>query len=50
LIYSFPVHIDKNRNWKIVQGLPVSDWARGLMDATAKELIEERNDALETTK
>jgi malate dehydrogenase len=50
LIYSFPVHIDQNRNWKIVQGLPVSDWARGLMDATAKELIEERNDALETTK
>jgi malate dehydrogenase len=50
LIYSFPVHIDQNKNWKIVQGLPINDWARSLMDKTAQELIEERNDALETTK
>lgn len=48
LVYSFPVRIDKNRAISIVQGLPVNDWARGLMDATAQELIEERNDALET--
>lgn len=49
LIYSFPVRIDKNKNWSIVQGLAINDWARGLMDNTAKELIEERNDALEAT-
>lgn len=50
LMYSFPVRIDQNKNWTIVQGLEINDWARGLMDNTAKELIEERNDALETTK
>jgi malate/lactate dehydrogenase len=49
LVYSFPVRIDKNRNHSIVQGLPINDWARDLMDKTAQELIEERNDALETT-
>ena len=50
LIFSFPVRIDQNKNWTIVQGLEINDWARGLMDNTAKDLIEERNDALETTK
>ena len=50
LVYSFPIHIDKNKNWKIVQGLPLDDWSRGLMDKTAEELIQEKNDALETCK
>jgi len=50
LVYSFPVHCDKNKKWSIVQGLAIDDWARGLMDKTAQELIEEKNDALETTK
>lgn len=47
LLYSFPVQIDSNKNWKIVQGLAVNDWARDLMNKTAQELIEERNDAFE---
>ena len=50
LVYSFPVHCDKNKKWSIVQGLAIDDWARSLMDKTAQELIEEKNDALETTK
>lgn len=50
IIYSFPVHIDKNKNWTIVQGLEINDWARSLMDKTAKELVEERNDAFDATK
>jgi len=50
LVYSFPVHIDKNKNWSIVKGLEINDWARSLMDKTSDELIQERNDALETTK
>lgn len=49
LMYSFPVTIDKNHNWSIVQGLEINDWARDLMDKTAKELLEEKNDALEAT-
>lgn len=41
LIYSFPVTC-KNGEVSIVQGLQVSDFARKLMDATAKELEEEK--------
>ncbi|CAL4151019.1 unnamed protein product, partial [Meganyctiphanes norvegica] len=35
------------RKWTIVQGLPIDDFAREKMDATAKELCEERDDANE---
>ncbi|CAG0883277.1 unnamed protein product [Darwinula stevensoni] len=45
VMYSFPVTI-QNGQWKIVQGLPVDDFARAKMDLTAKELCEERDDAL----
>lgn len=45
LIYSFPC-ICKNGEWTIVNGLEVDDYSRGLMEATAKELIEERTMAL----
>lgn len=41
LIYSFPVTC-KNGKATIVQGLPVSAFARKLMDATAAELEEEK--------
>ncbi|XP_013384986.1 malate dehydrogenase, cytoplasmic [Lingula anatina] len=50
LIYSFPVTIDKGRNWKIVEGLPIDDFSRDKMDKTMKELQEERSTALETVK
>ena len=49
LIYSFPVRIDKNRQWTIVDGLTANDWAKDLMAKTEKELADERNDALEAT-
>ena len=45
LMYSFPLKI-QNGNWQIVQGLPIDDFAREKMDATAKELIEEKAMAL----
>ncbi|ADV66442.1 malate dehydrogenase [Deinococcus maricopensis] len=41
LIYGFPVTV-KNGEYTIVQGLDVSDFSRGKMDATAQELEEER--------
>jgi malate dehydrogenase len=50
LIYSFPVRIDRNRNWSIVSGLELNDWARDLLSVTEKELQEERNDALSATQ
>lgn len=45
IIYSFPVRI-KNGKWEIVSGLDISDFSRGKMDATAKELCEERDAAM----
>ena len=42
LIYSSPV-TTKCGNWEIVQGLEIDDFSRGRMDATAAELVEERD-------
>jgi malate dehydrogenase len=42
LIYSFPV-VTKNGDWEIVQGLDINEFSRAKMDATAAELIEERD-------
>ena len=42
LIYGFPVTVSGGR-YEIVQGLEVSDFSRRMMDATAKELTEERD-------
>jgi malate dehydrogenase len=41
VIYSFPCRCARGR-YEIVQGLPVSDFSRERMDATDKELREER--------
>ncbi|XP_053731064.1 malate dehydrogenase 1Ab, NAD (soluble) [Synchiropus splendidus] len=45
LIYSFPVQI-KDKTWKIVDGLAINDFSRAKMEATAAELIEERDTAV----
>ena len=42
LVYSFPV-TTSNGEWQIVQGLEIDEFSRGKMDATAAELIEERD-------
>jgi len=42
LVYSFPVTC-KDGEWHIVQGLDVSDFARGKMTATLDELKQERD-------
>ena len=42
LIYSFPVTC-ADGDWQIVQGLEISDFSRSRMDATAQELVEERD-------
>ncbi|XP_075719259.1 malate dehydrogenase, cytoplasmic [Rhinoderma darwinii] len=46
LLYSFPVTI-KDKTWKIVEGLKISDFSREKMDATAKELQDEKDTAFE---
>ena len=42
LVSSFPV-ITKNGDWEIVQGLEIDDFSRGRIDASVKELDEERH-------
>ncbi len=42
LIYSFPVTC-KGGDWSIIQGLSINEFSQGKMDATATELIEERD-------
>ena len=42
LIYSYPV-TTQDGDWEIVQGLEIDDFSRGRMDATAAELVEERD-------
>ncbi|XP_074643769.1 malate dehydrogenase, cytoplasmic-like [Tubulanus polymorphus] len=46
VIYSYPVTIDANRDYKIVQGLEISDFSREKMDKTYKELAEEKETAM----
>lgn len=48
LIFSFPVRFNPDHTYKIVQGLAVDDFARDKLAVTMKELIEERDSALET--
>ena len=42
LVYSYPV-TTSNGEWEIVQGLEIDDFSRSRMDATAAELVEERD-------
>ncbi len=42
LISSFPV-TTSNGDWEIVQGLEIADFSRGRIDASTKELAEERD-------
>ena len=46
LIYSFPVTCSGGE-YSIVQDLPVDDFSRERMDATMKELSDEREDVKE---
>ena len=47
ILYSFPVRIKTGGAWEVVQGLSISDFAREKMDATAKELVDEKDTALQ---
>ncbi|XP_034473072.1 malate dehydrogenase, cytoplasmic [Drosophila innubila] len=45
VVFSFPVEI-KNKQWKIVEGLTISDFGKTKLGLTSKELEEEKNEAL----
>ena len=46
LIYSFPIEIQAGGKWSIVPNLAVNAFSKAKMEATAKELLEERKMAL----
>ncbi|XP_054928930.1 malate dehydrogenase, cytoplasmic-like [Dermacentor andersoni] len=50
VVFSFPVRIDAHRRWHIVGGLVLSDFAQKRIQASGKELVAERNDALAICK
>jgi len=43
LVYSFPLNIDANQKYTIVQELNISNFSREKMEKSAKELCEERD-------
>lgn len=45
VVFSFPVEI-KNKKWQIVEGLPITEFGKSKLSVTAKELEEEKNEAL----
>lgn len=45
VMFSFPINI-KDGKWSIVQGLQLSDFAKGKLQLTGKELCEEREEAM----
>ena len=45
VMFSFPVSI-KNKEWSVVQGLNLSDFAKTKLAETGKELCEEREEAM----
>ncbi|HEX9988613.1 MAG TPA: malate dehydrogenase [Chloroflexia bacterium] len=44
LVFSFPCRSDGKGNYEIVEGLELSEYAKGKLDLTTQELIGERND------
>lgn len=46
LVYSYPLTIDSEGNYKIVEGLTINQFSREKMDISVKELMEERDVAL----
>ena len=49
VMFSFPVTI-KDKKWSIVQGLSIDDFAMEKILVTGKELLEEREEAMEICK
>ena len=43
LIYSFPLRTEDGKTWSVVKGLPIDDEAQGRINASAQELISERD-------
>jgi malate dehydrogenase len=47
VMFSFPVTVNKNKEWKIVEGLELSDFAKSMLKITGDELVSEKAEAME---
>lgn len=47
IIVLFSLCRPQNKTWKMIDGLSINDFSRAKMDATAAELVEERDTALD---
>ena len=47
LCFSYPCNVSNEGEWEVVEGLELDDFAKAKLDATEKELLEERQMALE---
>jgi len=43
IFYSYPIVYNESRNWEVVRNLPIDQYTADLMEATHKELLEERD-------
>lgn len=50
LMFSFPVTISDQKEWKIVDGIEWNEFAKDRIKVTTDELLEERNEALAATE
>jgi malate dehydrogenase len=46
IMYSFPIEVQAGGKWAIIDGIAINAFSKGKMEATAKELLEERKMAL----
>jgi malate dehydrogenase len=50
VVYSFPVKVDKEGNYHVVEGLEINDWVKAKMAKTEEELIGEKETAWKALK
>lgn len=50
LMFSFPVTVSDQKEWKIVDGIEWNDFAQNRIKITTDELLEERDEALAATE
>lgn len=50
IVFSYPVTISQQGEWKVVENLPISPFAQAKLDLTIQELEEERSEAMQRVR
>ncbi|XP_075554734.1 malate dehydrogenase, cytoplasmic-like [Dermacentor variabilis] len=50
VVFSYPVQVDGQRRWRIVDGLSMSDFARDKLAVSGRDLVDERSEAMAVCK